>query len=142
MRKIASVGQWMLCILVFTTSSFSSSELFSPSEAHAKGSKGKKSKKNRKQISRCVSFSQSLGENERSVDFTLTNSCESEVICDIEWKLLCDDDTEDEPASHTKLSQSLSTSDTWEPNASASSCEGDWRISAVRWNCASGDTPE
>lgn len=143
MPRIFGVGQWMLCILVFTTYNISSYELFSGSDAHAKRRKGHKAKKKKnvsQSVRRCVNFSQTLGEDEASVDFTLENTCEKELRCTIEWKLICDDNSADEANPVIKRAQTLSSTESWESNASADSCESDWRISAVRWNCTPADS--
>jgi len=82
-----------------------------------------------------MKFKQHMGKDEESVDLQLQSRCDFDVLCTLEWDLRCTGD--DSPPSSTpeKHSTTVDSSDTWQVNASAGTCEESWEIANVRWNC-------
>ena len=99
-------------------------------------SKGKgKSKSKSKSVRQCMKFSQSLGVDEESVDLKLRSRCKFEVECSLEWELSCTGEDGAKSSSPASRSTSMDFTDDWRINASATSCEGDWEVGDVKWNC-------
>lgn len=101
----------------------------------------KKPKKPKKKpsVTRCMDYSQDLGDDGMNV--TLKNSCEFDVDCHLSWKVYCVKDDESPGSRHNGSSSvSIPESDTGSVFASAAVCgEQGWRIGNVRWTCHGAD---
>ena len=131
MRILSRMAGWAICACLLTAAS-------PVPDTYAQPAKVKTKKKTKaKSVRRCMKFRQSMGEGESSVDFSLTSTCKISVVCQLEWDLQCSsgDEDEAETISSSKKTTTLDFSDTWEVNASASSCDLDWEINNVRWHC-------
>ncbi len=140
MRKFLIVGLWVSFAYSLAWPneqsemswvSTASAEPHSPrkKKVHKKKGKGKQGG-----VRRCISFSQSLGEDQASVDFRLTSTCKQEATCTLEWQVACSPgEAEGEVQSH---STTISAGEVWEKNASANHCESEWSIHKVKWTCS------
>ena len=90
--------------------------------------------KAKSKISRCVRYTQVMGEDKQSVDISLRNRCKAPVACVVEWKVSCDgEDTETREFSDAmKLAGKARETVT----ASAAVCgdEG-WAVDDIEWEC-------
>ncbi len=132
MRILSALGLRMLCVCMFASLIPLHSTI---SPAHAQSKAKKKAKKKAKSVRKCMKFSQTLGTDEESVDLTLTSKCKFEVVCSLEWELSCSTNEGTETAAPESRSTTLEFSDQWSVNASAASCEEDWKVGDVRWSC-------
>ncbi len=82
-----------------------------------------------------MKFSQTLGADEESVDLELTSKCNFEVICSLEWELSCSTNAGTATAAPESRSMTMEFTDRFRVNASAASCEEDWKVGDVRWSC-------
>ena len=134
------VARWALCAcLVTITSPFDTQEVASAQAQTKKAGKSGKARK-AKGVRRCVDFKQTLASDEESVDLQLTNSCNFEISCSVEWKLECSSTTGKSLADDRKKETSLDHLESWDLNASASACETDWEIKNVNWQCVASDS--
>ena len=127
MRFLICTLGWVSCAFFALPSLTSTSTPSAYANPH--GKRGKKIN-----IKKCMRFSQQLGSDEESVDIKLTNQCRQEVMCTVEWKVVCGNGGA--VASTNKRSTTLETAQSLELNASAASCEEDWAVEDVGWSCA------
>ena len=142
MRILSRTGLWTLCVCALVTQGPLPTS--APSQAHAQSTakpsppnatgKGKRAGRSQS-VRQCMKFSQSLGDDEASVDLKLKSQCKFEVACSLEWELRCTGDDGTKTSEPDKRSTTLDFSDRWSIKASADTCEGDWEVADVRWNC-------
>ena len=141
MRILSQTGLWALCACTVLSFSPLSATITS---AHAQGEAKNASHKAKrvvtraskaKRVRRCMTFSQSLGSDEESVDLKLQSQCKFEVVCAMEWELTCTGDNGSSTSETARRSTSMDFTDTWSINATATSCEADWEVGDVKWNC-------
>lgn len=136
MRLLAIVAMWSGCACLLFHASPLHPHL--PS-AHAQSKVDTKRAAPAKSVRRCMTFKQSMGKDLESVDLRLTSRCKFEVVCSIEYQLVCSPETS-EAAEINKNSSRLDFQDSWNVSASASSCEADWEIQNVRWSCTASES--
>ncbi len=136
MRLLATVA-WVGCACLLASMPYHSPL---SSYAQAEPGPGPKKKASQASVRQCMKFKQKLGDDQESVDFSLTSSCEFAVVCSIEWEVSCTTDDKSEIADKGKRSTTVDPKDRWEVNASASVCEESWEIQKVRWSCAPVDS--
>lgn len=139
MHCISFVARWALCACLLTiTNPFEAQTVASAQAQKKKSSKSGKARK-AKGVRRCVDFTQSLASDEESVDLQLTNSCNFEISCSVEWKLECSTSVGTSLTDQSKKATSLDHLESWDLNASASACETDWEIKNVSWQCIASE---
>jgi hypothetical protein len=82
----------------------------------------------------CVGFEKS--DAEKGVDYSVKNSCDKKLSCEVKWKVSCEN-------GEGKVTQSRSDSARFDlpgtnehtVQASASDCKAGWRIDDVTWSC-------
>jgi hypothetical protein len=136
------VARWALCVCLLTITTPLHHQAIASADAQPgkdigakKAKRAKKAKKAKKGVRRCVRFTQTLGSDEESVDLELVSECKFEVDCSVQWELQCSSPHGDEPADESSEATTLSTSESFSLNASASSCDLDWEIKNVTWKC-------
>lgn len=144
MRIFSHTGLWTLCVCLLVHLSSASTTVGSFAHAQsvkapAKTKKVVKRKGRSKSVRHCMKFTQRLGADEESVDLKLKSQCKFEVVCSLEWELTCTDDSGAKTSLPGKQSTSLEFTDDWSINASAATCETDWEVGDVRWNCVPAD---
>ena len=142
MRILSQTGLWSLCVCTVLSISPLPSTI---SNAHAQEGAKKTSPKTKRVVKRakksksvrgCMKFSQNLGADEESVDLKLQSKCKFEVVCSLEWELTCTGDDGSRLSSPAKRSTTLDFTEDWSISASAATCDADWEVGDVKWNCA------
>lgn len=130
MRFLSSVALCAACVCLPVRLESNKSAV-----AHAEP-KVKRNSGKAKSVRRCIKFRQTLGADEESVDLQLTSKCKIEVVCSLEWEVVCSSHESDSVStSEGSRSTTLDFLEEWQVNASAGSCESDWEIDKVRWHC-------
>ena len=140
MSLLSRLGLWALCVCTLASLSplcpHQLAQAAPKPDAHkTQRAQGKSSHRNNKSVRRCVRFSQQLGKDEESVDLRLENKCKFEVRCSLTWKLSCAGPGSSATSEPSERSTTLDSHDDWTINASAATCEEDWEVGQVRWNC-------
>ena len=87
-----------------------------------------------KSAKECISYSQQEGDS--SIDMTLSNSCQAEFDCKLEWRLICTDLKGKKTKTNNDRQFVLAIHGRQEVTADASSCGyGSWQIADVTWQC-------
>ena len=133
MRLLMTVAVWAGCACLLAHSPPHDS-MISPAHAQSKAKEAPAGKS----VRRCMGFKQRMGEDLESVDLSLTSRCKFEVVCSLEYQVVCSEDQPDDIET-TKRSSTLDFQDRWDLKASASRCEQDWEVQNVRWSCAAID---
>jgi hypothetical protein len=83
-------------------------------------------------VRRCVKLTETRGEGDRSLSFTLHNTCTRRLDCTMSWDVTCGGE-----ATEQSLSSAIETKSSSAFLASAAGCRSEnWRISPARWKCS------
>jgi hypothetical protein len=82
----------------------------------------------------CLGFEKT--EEEKSVVYAATNSCDQKLACELRWVVQCEDNDGKVTARAKKSARfTVSESGSHSISASAESCKQSWRIEDVAWHC-------
>ena len=81
-------------------------------------------------VAGCVRFGETKFQDQKRIEFRLENSCSRSAACSIAWEVSCEGAAEKSEAQVTLSPQEAQTF-----LASASTCDGRWKIGAPNWNC-------